>query len=744
MFDINFTNVALILIFALNLLLGLIIYIRGKKSRINQIFSLIVSCAGLWAFFIFIYLNQSEPFNIVFWANINFMVISTIPFLLVLFSYFFPVPNSWPFKKNIFLFLLPLVVIWVLAIGSKITISARSVTDYEYGYGYIAFYIYFILYLAFAYLKLFYSFKTVTGIAKIQVKYVLLGTSIFSAIAAIFSLFLPSIGVKNLIVYGPLYSIILIGFTTYAITRYRLMDIRLIIIRSLVFGLIVFITSGIFSVISALVTYTFANLAGVRSSIVSSLIVVTLISIFYLPLRKFIEKITNNFLYKKTYNPDVLLSEINEVTASILDLKHLLASISGTLSEAFSSQKIGIGLLDKNKKLQIAYKDGFKEGVAEGLANYPDVVKKLYKELKAIKGILVIDEMRTQYENEEFQPVDPKLLETIWQNDVALIIPLYAKEQLIGIIALGNKKSGDPYNNQDLATLKIIAGQAGIAIENARLYDEMKDFGAKLEVQVKEKTKELRKANVELRHLDQAKSEFISIASHQLRTPLTIIKGYISMMEEGSFGEIPKPIRENLRKIYISNERLIHLVENLLDISRIESGRQEFTWKKIQLEDLAKGVIENLKPTAKDKGLKLILEKPSKKLPKILADEDKLHEVVINFIDNAIKYTTKGEIEISITPGEQELTFCVKDNGRGIDPKIKPNLFKKFSRGKGSFRVHTEGVGLGLYVAKMIIDAHSGKIWAESKGRDKGSKFCFSIPLKHTPKEVKPRLEAEK
>jgi len=101
---------------------------------------------------------------------------------------------------------------------------------------------------------------------------------------------------------------------------------------------------------------------------------------------------------------------------------------------------------------------------------------------------------------------------------------------------------------------------------------------------------------------------------------------------------------------------------------------------------------------------------------------------------NAVKYTPKGEINVSIIPQNEVVTFCVKDTGRGLDSSVKPNLFKKFSRGEGSFRIHTEGVGLGLYVAKMIVDAHQGRIWAESPGRDKGSTFCFSIPLKHTPK----------
>tara|TARA_Y100000310_G_scaffold338753_1_gene429335 strand:+ start:1 stop:1578 length:1578 start_codon:yes stop_codon:yes gene_type:complete len=517
------------------------------------------------------------------------------------------------------------------------------------------------------------------------------------------------------------------------------MDIRLLIFRSIVFGLIIFITAGIFSVISALITSAFTSLAGIRSSIISSLIVVVLITIFYQALRNLIERATNTFLYKKTYNPNILISTINRITSSILDLQHLLSSIIKTLSAALHFEKAGVTLLNKNKKLELTYFQGIKKEVAEGLINYPNVVSILNKEIKQTPGIMVIDEMKTRFDNNEFKPVDPALLKLLHQEDIALVIPLYAKEQLIGLLSLGEKKSGDPYTNQDLRVLGIIAGQAAIAIENARLYEELKYFNVKLEDQVKQKTSQLRSANSELRQLDTAKSEFISIASHQLRAPLTVIKGYISMMREGSFGKISPKVLNNLEKVYISNERLIGLVENLLDISRIESGRQHYQWAKVSLEDLAVTIIDNLKRTAKDKGVKLFFHKPKKALPKVTADEAKLHEVMINFVDNAIKYTPKGEINVSLeVQPDDTIRFCVQDTGRGIAPEVKTHLFQKFSRGKGSFRVHTEGVGLGLYVAKMLIDAHGGKIWAESKGRNKGSKFCFSIPLNFKPKEDTP------
>lgn len=241
-------------------------------------------------------------------------------------------------------------------------------------------------------------------------------------------------------------------------------------------------------------------------------------------------------------------------------------------------------------------------------------------------------------------------------------------------------------------------------------------------------TKQLEKANEKLKKLDAAKSEFISIASHQLRTPLTVIKGYISMLMLGDFGPIAEKEKEPLEKIYESSERLIQLVENLLNVSRIESGRLQFNFKVMQLEYLVLSVMEELDKKAKDKGLGLVYLKPKKLLSEIKFDEEKLRQVVVNLIDNSIKYTAKGKVEVGLKQSARAIEFSVSDTGAGIKKDDLPKLFQKFSRGTGKTAA-MEGTGLGLYVARQMVEAHKGKIWAESKGEGMGSRFCFSLPV---------------
>jgi signal transduction histidine kinase len=234
----------------------------------------------------------------------------------------------------------------------------------------------------------------------------------------------------------------------------------------------------------------------------------------------------------------------------------------------------------------------------------------------------------------------------------------------------------------------------------------------------------------EVERLSRAKSEFISIASHQLRTPLTAIKGYISMILEGTYGKIPEKTKEPMKKVYESNSRLISLVNNLLSISRIESGKLKLELEKASLEDIISNVIDIFQIEAKEKGIYLKFEKPKKPLPKIMLDEEKMTEVISNVVNNDIKYTEKGGITIKVKKLKSKIMIIVKDTGVGMTEDELDKMFKSFSRGMAGNRLYTKGAGLGLYISRKFVEMHNGKIWAESEGKNKGSTFYIELPMK--------------
>jgi len=238
-------------------------------------------------------------------------------------------------------------------------------------------------------------------------------------------------------------------------------------------------------------------------------------------------------------------------------------------------------------------------------------------------------------------------------------------------------------------------------------------------------------ANQRLKELDATKSEFISIASHQLRTPLTAIKGYISLLLEGSYGVVSPQVLDILNKLYSVNNRLVHLVEDLLNVSRIEAGRIQYSFAPTQLEPIIVELVDMFKPTAKDKKLTLEMKLLKNPLPLLTIDPNKIKEVLSNLIDNSLKYTVQGGVTVSLESTPSVVCIIVSDTGIGIKPEDKGKLFEKFIRTSETTKMVASGAGLGLYVGKSFIEAHGGKIWAESDGPDKGSRFIIELPFKN-------------
>jgi signal transduction histidine kinase len=237
------------------------------------------------------------------------------------------------------------------------------------------------------------------------------------------------------------------------------------------------------------------------------------------------------------------------------------------------------------------------------------------------------------------------------------------------------------------------------------------------------------KRREEAEKLSKAKSEFIAIVSHQLRTPLSAMKGYLSMILDGSYGELPEKVKDKIRNIYHSNERLIKLANDILSVSKIEAGEMEMNWEREDLREIIKEVISELSIKAREKNLYLNFEEP-KEFPKILLDREKIRQVILNLIDNSIKYTQEGGITVKLLNKENKLQIIISDTGEGLTEEEKEKIFKRFSRGTAGTKFWTEGSGLGLYIARKLVEVHKGRIWVESKGKGEGSNFYVELPMK--------------
>ncbi|MBP6926357.1 MAG: hypothetical protein KBB70_01520 [Candidatus Pacebacteria bacterium] len=253
--------------------------------------------------------------------------------------------------------------------------------------------------------------------------------------------------------------------------------------------------------------------------------------------------------------------------------------------------------------------------------------------------------------------------------------------------------------------------------------------------QLKRTNTKLNSANAKLEEVDKRKTEFLSLASHQLRSPITAIKGYTSMFLEGSYGEVNEVQREPISRVFQSSLNLANVVEDLLDVAKIEQGGMKYVVQDIDLETITSALYKEFALTAKSKGLELQYDNAGASPCMVSVDPVKFRQVILNLLDNSIKYTQSGFVKLSIkkemnkTGKAGNAIVAISDSGMGMSPETKTKLFGKFARGEGT-KVNAGGSGIGLYLVKEIVEAHGGKVSADSPGLEKGSVFTVTLPLK--------------
>jgi signal transduction histidine kinase len=338
---------------------------------------------------------------------------------------------------------------------------------------------------------------------------------------------------------------------------------------------------------------------------------------------------------------------------------------------------------------------------------------KLYQSTKA-DDVIIIDEY----------PRHPEIIRQLRDQNVAALVRLRTNSGDLGFMTLSFKSSGEMYSEQDVRLLRISADEIAISLQNAVHFEAIQRFNATLQDKIQQSTRELRHTNEKLRALDETKDDFISMASHQLRTPLTSVKGYLSMVIEGDAGEINETQRKMLSQAYTSSQRMVYLIADLLNVSRLKTGKFVLESAPTDLSKMIDEEIGQLTETAAARSLTLNYDKPVD-FPTLMLDETKTRQVLMNFIDNAIYYTPKdGHITIELKDTGPTVEFRVIDDGIGVPKSEQHHLFTKFYRAGNARKARPDGTGLGLFMAKKVITAQNGVLIFDSK-EGKGSTFGF-------------------
>ncbi len=730
-----------LLVLAIAPLLGYVAYRRNPRSATHILLALLTAAIFVWGASNEISILASTVPSTLFWIRFNMAASIVMAILFMVFMHVFP-KSSLSISKRPLIFL---VAVTLISIG--IAFSPWMFTHIEEGVGatakpvpgpgIIAFMATAVASNIVAAIILLKKNWQLQGLAKIQARYLLLGTALMFGM--LIGLILLPVIIANNTYFVPFQSTFMLPFvalTTYAVARYRLMDIRLAIARSLSFSILVgavLLIYGVFLIFA--VPYVSQRVAFNADVMAAG---AALLSI---PLARYVQQVltrmTDRFLFQQRTDLRAALVKVGHRLSRTIEINTVANIILESLVENLRASKVTIYLKESESQEYLARASTNKD-FSNHVVVAPDHI--LVRHLSHSNSIINRDEVMTLIEREQRPAHRQELAEMgsiLEWVDAAVVIPLYLEQGLSGFVVVGPKKSGQPFLHDDLEFLEALAPQAAIALENARLYQESLEFGERLKVEVQRATAELEQANEQLTELDQAKSEFLSVASHQLYTPLTAIRGYLSMLTEGDFGALDTKQQPIIDIINKSAERLIDLIKNLLDISRIESGRFELNLEVVDLARMAKEIVQDLMPNAMSKDLKLLFHKPEQPIAPIIADRQRLRQVILNYVDNAIKYTEKGHIDVRVIQRGKEVEFHVSDTGKGIDPKEISELFTKFTRTKEARKSRTQGSGLGLYVARQIIKEHHGEVLVTSPGLGKGSTFMVRLPIADSARSLK-------
>jgi len=725
----------IIVIILANLILGLLVLLKNRKNPININFFLLTMSLVAWNLSAFA-ADISATYDLrLLLSKFSYLFSFVALYLALNFAYYFLssknhkliliVNSLFVAFSSAYLLLTDKIIGSVTESGSGFTINPG-----QFSYILLVVVIFFLLqliYLPFRY------YKKSDKLRRNQIRFVFLGFILFALSVLFFNFVLKAfIGTDVFYKYGNYSVLFLVGFTSYALIKHRLMDIRMVVARSLAYAILLVILAGFYAgVMIAAQNYIFPETNYSIGYIALQILLAIIMAFSFQPLRRWITKVTDKIFFKNAYDKDELLSELSHMLGSTIVLIEMLYRVSDILTREMKVSRTLFALVKDENRLYTVQANGYK--------TTPDVdpldIRHITKD-----GAIIADEL----------PDNSTRKRMLRSYDAAIAIPLKTEKEVVGALLLGEKSSGDMYSQQDLAVLEIIAPEIAVAIENAKSYEEINRFNVTLRQEVKRATSRLKLKNEQLMELDKAKDEFISMASHQLRTPLTAIKGYLSMLLEGDAGDIKVSQYDFINEAYSGANRMVGLINDLLNVSRMETGRFFLEPKELDIERVVDEEVKQLTNAAKAKGLYLKVEKKGK-VPHIWADETKIRQVIMNFMDNAIYYTNNGGVTVVLRHDKENFYYEVHDTGIGVPRAQVEHLFEKFFRADNARTARPDGTGLGIYLAKRVVEDHGGEIIFDSV-EGKGSMFGFKFPLKKrvsvetptsapAPKPVAPVIE---
>jgi GAF domain-containing protein/CheY-like chemotaxis protein len=430
----------------------------------------------------------------------------------------------------------------------------------------------------------------------------------------------------------------------------------------------------------------------------------------------------NRRLMEETRRRALLLqisSDVGRVATSILDEEAMMDEVVGLIKEQFGFYHVQIFLMDEASQFAVLHKSAGAVGqqllaqkhkLAVGSQSVIGQVTDKRQPI-VIRSTDSLDHNTARYRNE-----------LLPETQAELAVPLQVGETLIGALDI-QSKFANAFTDEEISTLETLAAQLAVAIQNARAFREQQETAERL------------------KGIDKLKTQFLANMSHELRTPLNSIIGFSRVILKGIDGPLTELQKTDLTSIHNSGQHLLGLINNILDLSKIEAGKMELNFEETEIEPIIKTVMATAVALVKDKAVRLQPEVPEN-LPMMWADSTRIRQVILNLVSNACKFTEEGSVTVRVKADHEKVVFSVIDTGIGIPENQLQSIFEEFTQVDASTTRKVGGTGLGLPISRHFVEMHQGEIWVESKPGH-GSTFSFYIPLKPpAEEEVEPRYES--
>jgi signal transduction histidine kinase len=716
---VSLHNLFPLVAFLLNVSLAGISLLRNPGSRLNRVFAYFVSAMAVWNFGVFMLRRSADATTAHEWEVLLHFGVILVPAFYYHFVLIF-LDRTTQNRGSLFL----AYALALAFLGFNFGTSTAFITGVKRDYWgwvpvtgrlYNAFFVYFLAFFVWGLVHMTRGYEELdSSFRRNRARLIQIGTiitlvgAIVDFLRFILTRFVPE--AQRIYAIGIPANLILALMLATSIVRYRLFDVAAAVKKTAVYGAVCLVVTSFL----VLVTQTLEKYFDLQG--MSPLWIVVplgvLITMLLSPVGQGLEDLIQRMMFSKRRGCYDTLLDLSKRMSSLLDFRKIVDTLLHGLVRGIPLTHCVLLIYDRAANSYVLLREET-AGEATGGVRHITATSPIVQWLQLSGEVLVKEEIKLNPRMAQYFETAEGELEEI---NASLIVPLKIEMNLIGILLLGEKLSGEIFDNQELEVLSVLANQAAISLGNARLYEELGTTNARL-VQA-----------------NQLKSQFLASMSHELRTPLNSIIGFSKVLLNRLDGDLNDRQETYIKSVHNSGIHLLRLINGILDFSRAEAGRLDVHPEEFSLRDLVNECIESSMPLARGKSLQLGRDVPDDPLV-MWADRTKVKQILLNLLSNAINFTASGRVWVRVQQEPEALHVSVADTGVGIRESDLPRLFEPFDRLENPLSRQVGGTGLGLALSKRLVERHGGRIWAESREKE-GSTFHFTLPL------TRPRAEA--